>query len=59
MLTFPEQLRNSLFPQTIKWFEKIMNSPEALKSYGRTLLCKTPLKGFIGEIKKILLYLLK
>ena len=52
MFSFPEKYRNSQFPQTTKWFEKIMNSPEALKAYGRTLLCKTPLKAFTGEVKK-------
>ena len=52
MFSFPEKYRNSQFPQTTKWFDKIMNSPEALKAYGRTLLCKTPLKAFTGEVKK-------
>ena len=52
MFTFPEKLRNSLFPQTTKWFEKIMNTPEAINAYGRTILCKTSLKAFTGEIKK-------
>ncbi len=52
MLHFPEGLRKSLFPQTTKWFEKIMNSSEAIKAYGRTVLCKNPLKAFTGEIKR-------
>ena len=52
MFTFAEKLRNSLFPQTTKWFEKIMNTPEAINAYGRTILCKTPLKAFTGEVKR-------
>ena len=52
MLHFPEGMRKSLFPQTTKWFEKIMNSPEAKKAYGRTVLCKNPIKAFTGEIKR-------
>ena len=48
MLHFPDKMRNSLFPNTTKWFEKIMNSEEAKKAYGRTVLCKTPLKPFTG-----------
>ena len=53
MLHFPEGMRKSIFPQTTKWFEKIMNTNEAIKAYGRTVLCKTPIKAFTGEIKKI------
>ena len=52
MLHFPEKMRNSLFPKTTQWFEKIMKTPEATNAYGRTVLCKTPLKGFTGEIKR-------
>ena len=52
MLYFPEGMRKTLFPQTVKWFENIMNSNEAKKAYGRTILCKVPLKAFTGEIKK-------
>ena len=52
MFHFPEGMRNSLFPQTTKWFERIMNSTEAIKAYGRTILCKNPIKAFTGEIKK-------
>ena len=53
MLHFPEKLRNSLFPQTAKWFEKIMATPEAIKAYGRTVLCKIPQKAFTGEVKRV------
>jgi elongation factor 1-gamma len=52
MLHFPEGMRNKVFPLTTKWFEKVMNSPEAVKAYGRTVLCKNPVKAFTGEIGK-------
>ena len=52
MLNFPEGMRKSLFPQTTKWFEKIMNSEQAIKAYGRTVLCKNPVKAFSGEVKR-------
>ena len=44
MLHFPENLRNTLFPKLTKWFENIMNTPEAIEAYGRTILCKKPLR---------------
>ena len=44
MLHFPENMRNSLYPKLTKWFENIMNSPEAVEAYGRTILCKKQLK---------------
>jgi elongation factor 1-gamma len=44
MLHFTENIRNSLFPKLTKWFENIMNSPEAVEAYGRTLLCKKQIK---------------
>ena len=52
MFHFPEGMRKSLFPKLTLWFQEIMNSPEAIKSYGRTILCKNPLKAFTGEIKR-------
>ena len=52
MLHFPEGMRKSLFPTLTKWFEKIMNSPEAVKAYGRTVLCKNPIKAFQGQVKR-------
>ena len=52
MFHFPDKMRKSLFPKTEKWFEKIMNSPEAIEGYGRTVLCKIPLKGFNGKIER-------
>jgi len=56
MLHFIENMRNSLFPKLTKWFENIMNSPEAIKAYGRTILCKKQIKPLnikIDRSKKI------
>ena len=44
MLHFTENIRKSLFPKLTKWFENIMNSPEAVEAYGRTILCKKQIK---------------
>ena len=52
MFHLPEQMRKKLFPKTTTWFEKIMNSNEARKAYGRTVLCTTPLKPFDGKMNK-------
>ena len=52
MFHFPEQMRNKLFPKINQWFEKIMNSAEAMKAYGRTILCKNILKPFSGVINR-------
>ena len=52
MFHLPEQMRKKLFPKTTSWFEKIMNSKEARKAYGRTVLCTTPLKPFDGKTNK-------
>ena len=43
MLHFTENIKNG-FPKVTKWFENIMNSPEAIEAYGRTILCKKQLK---------------
>ena len=59
MLHFPEGMRKSILPQAAKWFEKIMNTNEAKKAYGRTVLCKNPIKAFTGEVKRIPLSQLK
>ena len=58
MLHFPENIRKS-FPKVTKWFENIMNSPEAIEAYGRTILCKKQLKPLnikIDKNKKIELF---
>jgi len=52
MFHFPEGMRKSLFPKVTSWFQDIMNSQEAIKAYGKTILCKNPLKAFTGEIKR-------
>ena len=52
MFHFPDKMRKSLFPKTEKWFEKIMQTPEATAGYGRTVLCKNPVKGFSGKIDR-------
>lgn len=45
MLHFTENMRNAVFPKVTKWFENIMNTPEAIEAYGRTILCKKQLKS--------------
>ena len=52
MLHFPENLRNSLCPKLTKWFENIMNSSEAIEAYGRTILCKKPIKSLNMKIDR-------
>jgi len=52
MLHFTENIRNSLFPKLTKWFENIMNTPEAIEAYGRTILCKKPIKSLNLKIDK-------
>ena len=52
MFHFPDGMRKSLCPNTAKWFEKIMKTPEAVKAYGRTVLCKIPLKPFTGKVDR-------
>ena len=53
MLQFPDGMRKKLCPNTSKWFENIMKTKEAIKAYGKTTLCKQPLKPFMGKIYKI------
>ena len=52
MLQFPEGMRKKVLPNTTKWFEKIMNTDEAVRAYGRTMLCKVPVKPFMEKINK-------
>lgn len=54
MLHFPDGMRKKLLPHTSKWFEGIMKTNEAVKAYGRTVLCKQPLKAFTGIINRTL-----
>ena len=50
ILLFPEGMRNKLMPNFTRWFENIMNTKEAINAYGKTVLCKIPLKPFMGKI---------
>ena len=52
MCQFPEGMRNKVLPHTTKWFENIMKTNEAIQAYGRIILCKQPLKPFMGTINK-------
>ena len=52
MFHFPDGMRKSLLPNVTKWFEKIMKSKEAIQAYGRTILCKNPMKPFTGKINR-------
>ena len=52
MFHLAEPMRKKLCPKTNAWFEKIMNSTEARKAYGRTVLCTIPLKPFDGKANK-------
>ena len=52
MLSIPQGLRQSQYKNLEKWFENLMNTPEAVEAYGRTILCKTPLKQFNGKIER-------
>ena len=52
MFHFPDGMRKSFMPKTTKWFEKIMTTPEAVKAYGRTVLCKNSLKPFTGKVNR-------
>jgi elongation factor 1-gamma len=51
MLHFPDGMRKKVLPNTTKWFENIMNTPEAIKAYGKTVLCKVPVKPSMEKIK--------
>ena len=52
MFYLTEKIRNSLCPKLTSWFENIMNSQEAIKAYGRTLLCKKQLKPMDIKVEK-------
>ena len=49
---FPEKMRNNIIPNITKWFKNIMEINEAIKAYGRTILCTLPLKPFIQKINE-------
>ena len=51
-LVFPKGLRDKVFPNVTKWFQKIAQTEEVKKVYGKILLCNQPLKPFIKEEPK-------
>ena len=51
-LVFPKGLRDKLFPNATKWFQRMAETEEVKKSYGKILLCNQPLKPFIKEEKQ-------
>ena len=51
-LVLPEGLRNSLLKNVSEWFKNIAESPEALKAYGKTVMCKAPVKVAVLEKKE-------
>ena len=52
MFHFPEKMRNNIIPNITKWFKNIMETNEAIKAYGRTILYTLPLKPFIQKINE-------
>lgn len=42
---FVEDMRKKLFPNITTWFVNLANQEQALKAYGRTVLCKVPAKA--------------
>ena len=51
-LVFPKGLRDKVFPNATKWFQKMAETEEVKKVYGKILLCNQPLKPFIKEKPK-------
>ena len=51
-LVFPKGLRDKVFPNMTKWFQKMAETEEVKKVYGKILLCNQPLKPFIQEQKE-------
>ena len=51
-LVFPKGLRDKLFPNVTKWFQKMADTDEVKKAYGKILLCNQPMKPFVKEEKK-------
>ena len=51
-LVFPKGLRDKVFPNATKWFQKMAETEEVKKVYGKILLCNQPLKPFIKEETK-------
>ena len=51
-LVFPKGLRDKVYPNVTKWFQKMAETEEVKKVYGKILLCNQPLKPFIQEQKE-------
>ena len=51
-LVFPKGLRDKVFPNVTKWFQKMAETEEVKKVYGKILLRNQPLKPFIQEQKE-------
>ena len=51
-LVFPKGLRDKVFPNATKWFQRMAETEEVKKVYGKILLCNQPLKPFIKEEKQ-------
>ena len=51
-LVFPKGLRDKVFPNATKWFQRMAETEEVKKAYGKILLCNQPLKPFIKEEKQ-------
>ena len=51
-LVFPKGLRDKLFPNATKWFQRMAETEEVKKVYGKILLCNQPLKPFVKEEKQ-------
>ena len=52
MFYLTEKIRKLLYPKLTQWFMNIMNTPEAIDAYGRTILCKKQLKPLILKTQK-------
>ena len=51
-LVFPKGLRDKVFPNATKWFQRMAETEEVKKVYGKILLCNQPLKPFVKEEKQ-------
>lgn len=49
---YVEEVRKNLFPNLTRWFTRLAGEEHAIKAFGRTVLCKTPLKVARVEKKK-------
>jgi len=49
---YVEEVRKNLFPNLTRWFTRLAVEEHAIKAFGRTVLCKSPLKAAKVEKKK-------